>query len=83
MIRHSVVTARTVIRSSRPYSCSLSASRPPAAAEPATPVSYPGAATATRLTGYAFDRCDAPSAGDDEGLGRLAGTAASPSTSAG
>ena len=34
----------------------------PAAAEPSTPVSYPAAATATRLNGYAFDACDAPTA---------------------
>ena len=33
---------------------------PPAAAEPATSISYPQSATATRLTGYAFDTCEAP-----------------------
>jgi len=32
----------------------------PAAAEPATTVSYPRSASATRLTGYAFDACTAP-----------------------
>lgn len=32
----------------------------PAAAEPATSVSYPGSATATRFTGLAFDTCTAP-----------------------
>ena len=32
----------------------------PAAAEPATTVSYPSSASATRLTGYAFDACTAP-----------------------
>src|SRR5919106_6673081 len=33
---------------------------PPAAAEPATTPISPGGATATRLTGYAFDTCEAP-----------------------
>jgi uncharacterized protein YraI len=33
----------------------------PAAAEPATTVSYPSGASATRLSGYAFDTCSAPS----------------------
>jgi uncharacterized protein YraI len=33
----------------------------PAAAEPATTLSYPPSASATRLTGYAFDTCTAPS----------------------
>jgi Rv2525c-like, glycoside hydrolase-like domain len=33
----------------------------PAAAEPATTLSYPSRASATRLTGYAFDACNAPS----------------------
>jgi Rv2525c-like, glycoside hydrolase-like domain len=33
----------------------------PAAAEPATTPSYPTSASATRLTGYAFDACTAPS----------------------
>ncbi|HKE50628.1 MAG TPA: glycoside hydrolase domain-containing protein [Actinomycetes bacterium] len=32
-----------------------------ASAEPATPVSYPAGATATRYTGLAFDTCTAPS----------------------
>jgi hypothetical protein len=32
----------------------------PAAAEPATSLSYPTSASATRLTGYAFDACVAP-----------------------
>jgi hypothetical protein len=32
----------------------------PAAAEPATSVLYPASASATRLTGYAFDTCAAP-----------------------
>lgn len=32
----------------------------PAAAEPATSVSYPAVASATRLTSLAFDACDAP-----------------------
>ncbi|HEX6758262.1 MAG TPA: glycoside hydrolase domain-containing protein [Propionibacteriaceae bacterium] len=32
----------------------------PAAAEPATTLSYPSSASATRLTGYAFDACTAP-----------------------
>jgi uncharacterized protein YraI len=32
----------------------------PAAAEPATSLSYPASASATRLTGYAFDACVAP-----------------------
>jgi len=32
----------------------------PAAAEPATTLSYPTSASATRLTGYAFDACAAP-----------------------
>ena len=32
----------------------------PAAAEPATTVSYPTNAAATRLIGYAFDTCAAP-----------------------
>ena len=32
----------------------------PAAAEPATAVLYPSGASATRLTGYAFDACSAP-----------------------
>jgi Domain of unknown function (DUF1906) len=32
----------------------------PAAAEPATAVLYPSSASATRLTGYAFDTCSAP-----------------------
>ena len=32
----------------------------PAAAEPATTVSYPTSASATRLTGYAFDACATP-----------------------
>jgi uncharacterized protein YraI len=35
----------------------------PAAAEPATTVSYPTSGSATRLTGYAFDACTAPSLG--------------------
>lgn len=34
----------------------------PAAAEPATTLSYPRNASATRLNGYAFDACAAPSA---------------------
>ncbi len=34
---------------------------PPAAAEPATTVTYPVGATATRFTGQAFDVCTAPS----------------------
>ena len=34
----------------------------PAAAEPATTVSYPSNASATRFNGYAFDACTAPSA---------------------
>lgn len=34
----------------------------PAAAEPATSVNYPAGATTTRLTGKAFDTCDAPTA---------------------
>ena len=34
---------------------------PPAAAEPATTVSYPGSASATWFKGDAFDACDAPS----------------------
>jgi hypothetical protein len=34
---------------------------PPAAAEPATTPVFPGGASATRLSGYAFDTCDAPS----------------------
>ena len=63
MIRHSVVTARTVILAvSAALLLLVLGVAPPAAAEPATSVSYPAAATATRLTGYAFDRCDAPSA---------------------
>jgi hypothetical protein len=33
----------------------------PAAADPATTVAYPPNASATRLTGYAFDSCAAPS----------------------
>lgn len=33
---------------------------PPAAAEPATTVSYPAGATATRFSGLAFDTCTAP-----------------------
>ena len=33
----------------------------PAAAEPATTISYPAAASATRLNGLAFDACTAPS----------------------
>ena len=33
---------------------------PPAAAEPAITLSYPSSASATRLTGYAFDACTAP-----------------------
>ena len=33
---------------------------PPAAAEPATTPVYPGGASATRLSGYAFDTCAAP-----------------------
>ena len=33
---------------------------PPAAAEPATTPVYPGGASATRLSGYAFDTCEAP-----------------------
>ncbi|MGW9032651.1 glycoside hydrolase domain-containing protein [Streptomyces sp. NPDC055722] len=33
---------------------------PVAAAEPATPVTYPAAATATRYSGLAFDTCTAP-----------------------
>ena len=33
---------------------------PPAAAEPATTVSYAASASATRFTGAAFDACDAP-----------------------
>jgi hypothetical protein len=33
----------------------------PAIAEPATTSSYPSGASATRLTGYAFDACNAPS----------------------
>jgi uncharacterized protein YraI len=33
---------------------------PPAAAEPATTPVFPGGASATRLSGYAFDTCDAP-----------------------
>src|SRR5215203_3100461 len=32
----------------------------PAAAEPPTTVLYPTSASATRLTGYAFDTCSAP-----------------------
>jgi uncharacterized protein YraI len=32
----------------------------PGAAEPATTLSYPTSASATRLTGFAFDRCAAP-----------------------
>ena len=32
----------------------------PAAAEPATTVRYPAGASATRLSGYAFDTCAAP-----------------------
>ena len=32
----------------------------PAAAEPATTVRYPTGASATRLSGYAFDTCAAP-----------------------
>ena len=39
-------------------------SAPPAAAEPATTPVYPGGASATRLTGYAFDTCDAPKTAD-------------------
>ena len=62
MIRHSVVTARTVTLAIPAVLLLVLGVAPRAAAEPATPVSYPGAATATRLTGYAFDRCDAPSA---------------------
>ena len=31
-----------------------------AAAEPATPIAYPSAATSTRYAGWAFDTCDAP-----------------------
>jgi hypothetical protein len=34
----------------------------PAFAEPATTVAYPSSATATRLSGLAFDACDAPTA---------------------
>ena len=33
----------------------------PAAAEPATTVSFPASASATRFVGYAFDTCSAPS----------------------
>jgi hypothetical protein len=33
---------------------------PPAAAEPATTPVFPGGASATRLSGYAFDTCEAP-----------------------
>src|SRR5262245_12779676 len=33
----------------------------PAGAEPATTLSYPAGASATRLTRYAFDACNAPS----------------------
>jgi uncharacterized protein YraI len=32
----------------------------PAAAEPATPISYPASASSTRFTGLAFDTCTAP-----------------------
>jgi archaellum component FlaF (FlaF/FlaG flagellin family) len=38
------------------------AGAPPVSAEPATTVGYPRAASATRLNGYAFDTCSAPSA---------------------
>ena len=40
----------------------------PAAAEPATTVSYPTSASATRLTGYAFDACSAPPLADHADL---------------
>jgi archaellum component FlaF (FlaF/FlaG flagellin family) len=36
------------------------ATAPPAAAEPATTPVFPGGASATRLSGYAFDTCEAP-----------------------
>ncbi len=62
MIRHSVVTARTVILALPAVLLLVLGVAPPAAAEPATSISYPSVATATRLTGYAFDRCDAPGA---------------------
>jgi uncharacterized protein YraI len=62
MIRHSVVAARTVMLAIPAALLLVLGLGPPAAAEPATPVSYPASATATRLTGYAFDRCEAPSA---------------------
>jgi uncharacterized protein YraI len=62
MIRHSVVTARTVILALPAVLLLVLGIAPPAAAEPATSIRYPSVATATRLTGYAFDRCDAPSA---------------------
>jgi hypothetical protein len=62
MIRHSAVTARTVVSVLAATFLAVLGVAPRAAAEPATSVSYPGPATATRLTGYAFDRCEAPSA---------------------
>jgi hypothetical protein len=43
-------------------SAGLWAAAVPVAAEPATTVSYPRSASATRINGYAFDACTAPSA---------------------
>ena len=60
MIRHSVVTARTVILAIPAALLLILGLAPPAAAEPATTVSYTSAASATRFTGYAFDTCEAP-----------------------
>ena len=56
MIRHSVVTARAVILALPAVLLLVLGVAPPAAAEPAHLGHYPGVATATRLTGYAFDR---------------------------